>query len=434
MASSAKSNSTDLAARVRATWPQGVTRVCVALSGGVDSVVLLHLMTGLREQLGFSLCACHVHHGLSPNADAWAEWVQALCAGWQVPLTVARVVLEPNGLGVEAAARAARYEALSRCDADVIALAHHRDDQAETVLLNLLRGSGVAGLAAMPIWRQPESGPPLWRPLLGEPRAALLEHASQHDLTWVEDESNTSPAFRRNVLRHQVMPVLSGACGTDVGQALARSARLLAQAHSVLEEVARADVAACSVANHGFDARQARKLGEARSAHALRAWLADFDVNPDERALDELQRQARAQEGAEWRWRAQTFAVFRGVLYRKQPQHCGADERVVVGEPAVLPGWTGRLEWQRGGGLRAGDVLTLRARQGGERLRTHAGTRPLKLLFQEAAIAPWLRDAWPLLYQGGELVAVPGVAVARSGWHADGLSPVWEPAGTGSPY
>src|SRR2546422_10307985 len=159
-------------------------RVVVALSGGIDSVVLLHL---LKDHPGVS--AVHVHHGLSPNADAWARFCTRLCRAWKVPLAIRKVKVRKAGKGLEAAAREARYQAFKKEKAEVIALAHHLDDQAETVLLNLLRGAGVRGASGMQRLARFE-GKLLARPLLDVPRRSIEEYARLHGLEWIEDESN----------------------------------------------------------------------------------------------------------------------------------------------------------------------------------------------------------------------------------------------------
>src|SRR5688572_7131305 len=173
-------------------------RVAVALSGGMDSVVLLHL---LRKHPGIR--AIHVHHGLSPNADAWAAFCRRLCRQWHMPLRVVRVRVRKTGQGLEAAAREARYRAFGRLDAEVIALAHHLDDQAETVLMNLLRGSGVRGASGMRSSVRFE-GKELARPLLELPRSALERYARRHELQWVDDESNADEALTRNFVRRRL--------------------------------------------------------------------------------------------------------------------------------------------------------------------------------------------------------------------------------------
>ena len=244
MAATKSSPPPDLAERVgdflAARLPPG-RRLCVGLSGGCDSLVLLHLAAACwpRE----ALSAVHVHHGLSPHADAWAEHCAACCAELAIPLTLTRVAVSPAGEGLEAAARHARYrafaEALAEHDADALLLAQHRGDQAETLLFNLLRGSGLTGLAGIPAERA-LAGRRLLRPLLGCSRAEIEAWGREHGLVWVEDESNADTAFSRNFLRHEVMPRLA-ARFPAAEPSLARAAAHLAEAAALLDELAELD-------------------------------------------------------------------------------------------------------------------------------------------------------------------------------------------------
>src|ERR1043166_213426 len=181
---------------------QGQKRIAVGLSGGMDSVVLLHL---LKHHPGIS--AIHVHHGLSPNADAWAAFCRRLCRQWGVRLKVSKVKVRPSGKGLEAAAREARYAAFGKLNVDLIALAHHLDDQAETVLMNLLRGAGLRGASGMPA-RSRLGDRMLLRALFGVPREAIVAYAREHGLDWVEDESNADESLTRNFVRRRVGPLL----------------------------------------------------------------------------------------------------------------------------------------------------------------------------------------------------------------------------------
>ncbi|HEY6822099.1 MAG TPA: tRNA lysidine(34) synthetase TilS, partial [Burkholderiales bacterium] len=215
--------------------------IVVGLSGGLDSVVLLHLLKARAARQGFALRALHVHHGLSPNAEAWARHCRALCQAWGIPIQVSRVRVSRNGKGREAAAREARYAAFRNAKGDVLMLAHHLGDQAETILHNLLRGSGVRGAAGMP----PAASfgkKILARPLLDVPRAAILAYARAQGLEWVEDESNTDESLTRNFLRRSVGPLLASRF-PRWQEALARAARHFArrelQGSDVLREFLR---------------------------------------------------------------------------------------------------------------------------------------------------------------------------------------------------
>src|SRR5688572_20877462 len=178
--------------------------VCVGFSGGLDSVVLLHLFAEHAEATNRKVAALHVHHGLSPNADTWVRFCERFCANHGVPLTVERVRVDPDATGgVEAAARMARYAVFTARPEPYVALAHHLDDQAETVLFQLLRGTGLKGMAAMPELRPLIGGKHIFRPLLRQPRAVLRAFAQSQSLRWIEDESNAVALYDRNFLRLQ---------------------------------------------------------------------------------------------------------------------------------------------------------------------------------------------------------------------------------------
>jgi tRNA(Ile)-lysidine synthase len=241
MAVSRNRLSADLLARVGAFLATRLTpagHLCVGLSGGCDSVVLLHVLS----RLGFAgrLSAMHVHHGLSPNADAWANFCTAYCASLNVPLTIRHVEVDTQGgLGLEAAARHARYAAFAGYSGDCLVLAQHRGDQAETLLHNLLRGTGVTGAAAMPAERQFGSLR-LLRPLLEISRREIESYAAEHALDWVEDESNDDLAITRNFLRHQALTALSQRFpAAEV--ALAQAAANFAEASALLDDLAEQD-------------------------------------------------------------------------------------------------------------------------------------------------------------------------------------------------
>ncbi|NDP43117.1 MAG: tRNA lysidine(34) synthetase TilS, partial [Aromatoleum sp.] len=219
----------------------GPLRVAVALSGGRDSMVLLDALARFAPTHRIALSALHVHHGLSPNADDWAAFCAGECTRRNVPLSVARVRVDrAPGQSLEAAARAARYAAFAVAGVDVIALAHHADDQAETLLLQLLRGAGPQGLGAMPTLRGGGTAPALMRPLLDLPRAAIEASAAALDIQWIDDESNADTRMKRNYLRHEVAPRLAAAF-PGFPATLARAAGHQAEAAMLLDDLAGLD-------------------------------------------------------------------------------------------------------------------------------------------------------------------------------------------------
>lgn len=416
-------------------------RLCVGLSGGLDSTVLLHLLHHLQPEFGFKLSAVHVHHGLSAQADAWAAFCQDVCARLGVALQVERVQVVAAGKGVEAAAREARYQIYAGLATDYVVLAHQQDDQAETVLLNLLRGSGVDGLAAMPVER-PLAGSRvrLLRPLLEVSRSEIEAYARAQGLAWIEDESNLDTGYARNHLRHRVLPEIE-LHFPAYRRSLARAARHFAESAQLLGELAAAD-AAGAVAEQGLCLARLASLSRPRAKNLLRWYLAReglgrWSERRTEALLDQLL-QAGADNRIEIRHDGGRMRVWRGWL-RPVPGQQAASAEVTLwqGEPRLpfAGGWL-TLTPTRGEGVSLarlrGVVVTVRRRRGGERLRPDCQRprRTLKHLFQERAIPPWERDRLPLLYAGDVLVWVAGLGTDcafQAQPDEDGLLIAWQP-------
>lgn len=454
MASSRNSRSTDpgaaLAGALDAHVPRGA-RLCVALSGGVDSVLLLHLLADLAKNRHLVLCACHVHHGLSADADHWAAFCTDLCRVLDVPLTVARVtVAAGHPAGIEGAAREARYAALAqasrRFDAAWVVTAHHRDDQAETLLLNLLRGAGVHGAAAMPQVRslgEIASGAPihLLRPLLHVTRAELLRRAQARGLRWVDDESNADGAFGRNFLRHQILPMLERRWPGS-GANLARAAGHFSEAAGLLDALARADLAQAPAldvpgARRALDLRVLNGLDDARARNLLRYWLRGAGVSaPPAGQLHECLRQVR--EGGDTATPEIRIGDWLLVRYRNALALLPRDDLPLASVPwqgeAVLPWGRGEVRFAsaRGAGLMLeGLAAELRCRRPGDRFRPRPGaaSRSLKNLLQEAGVPPVLRTRLPVLARGDEVLWLPFVGMAGAHEAASdqfGVLPAWQ--------
>lgn len=399
----------------------------VALSGGVDSTVLLDAVARvLGARATGCLAAVHVNHGLHPDAGAWEDHCRETVARYGVAIEVRRVEVgaAAGGGGVEAAARAARLDAFADAvpSGDSLLLAHHRDDQAETVLLRILRGAGPAGMAAM----RPEvtvGGLRLVRPLLAVPRAEILACARKRGLDWIEDPANLDPAHGRNHLRHRVLPAL-GERWPDAGAILARLAVRAGETASMLDALAEADrVAARGSAPGTLRAAAVAAFPPHRAANALRAWLVArhgiaapprrwLRVVVDEVAGAGPGRRPEAARGGIWVRR------YRGDLHtgreRAPPRLSTSTPWRLDAGPLDLP--HGRLAAVRveGEGLAAArlpPVVEVRFRRGGERCRPHprAVTKPLKDLFQELGVPPWERGERPLVYAGVRLAAAPGL-------------------------
>lgn len=447
--------------------------VAVACSGGRDSLALLHACLRMAQPLGLHVAALHVHHGLQPQADAWAATIERRCrrwarAGWPVSCHVARLELAVRrGDSLEAVARQARYAALARlarqAGATLILLGHHRRDQAETVLLQALRGAGAAGLAAMP--RRIERDGLVWaRPWLDQPRAAIETYVRSHGLRFVEDGSNADVRHARNRLRLQVWPTLAGAF-PQVEATLAEVAGQAADAAALLDEMAREDLAALDDGRPGLSVLAWRRLSPARQRNLLRLWCRAQSGRPATRTLIErlvAEVPARGEgcwhaPGGMWRcYRARLLWMPTGDLHRAlQARGCAAGEgaaaraswfavtdgadgeerRAAIGQPITGPGvwvwagWPGALrvtalppaqpedDAPPGIPLALLQSLEPRARTGGERLQLGPGRPPrsLKKQFQSAGIAAWARQA-PLWWAGGQLVYVPGLGLDSRCW------------------
>ncbi|WP_186405731.1 tRNA lysidine(34) synthetase TilS, partial [Candidatus Accumulibacter aalborgensis] len=417
-------------------------RLCVGLSGGRDSVVLLHALDRLRASgLAFDLAAVHVHHGLSANADTWAAFCTALCRRNGVPLDIVRVeVPRASGEGLEAAARRLRHAVFAERPADWLALAHHRDDQAETVLFRLLRGAGVSGAAGMLAERPQAGGPRLIRPLLDVPRSTIARYAEERSLSWIEDESNADDRYRRNHLRQAVMPRIEQRFPA-AAQALARAGRHFAEAALLLDELAQGDRALLVGARGRIDVARFNALSTPRARNLLRfeLRLAGFRA-PETRWLDEALRQLTTVDSRSGTCIATPdgeIHVYRGELYpvRHRPP-----------VPEVAVPWRGEAEVRWGGDrvrftptagtdisrrLLASAPASLRSRQGGERLQPdrRRPARTLRNLLQEAGVPPWERAQMPLLWCGERLAWVGGIGVDAAFAclpGEEGLALVWE--------
>ena len=405
----------------------GTGRCWIAFSGGMDSTVLLDAVARvLAGRTKSCLAAVHVNHGLHPDAVRWEEHCRGAAARRGLRIEVRRVAVDPHRVpgGVEAAARAARYAAFAEVvpPGERLLLAHHRDDQAETVLLRILRGSGTAGLAAM----RPEvrlGGLTLVRPLVAVPRSAILAYAAERNLSWVEDPGNLVHAHDRNYLRHRVLPALA----VRWPAAAATIAGLAEQAHesaSMLDDLAALDlVAARGQAPDTLSATAISAMPLPRAANALRIWLVTrhriappprrwLKVIVEEVAAARPDSRPEAARGGIWvrRYRGDLHSGCRGVASRLP---VSARWRL-DGGALELP--HGRLGVRRSDGTglaraRLPATVDVRFRTGGERCRPagRAVTKPLKDLFQEYAIPPWERESRPLVYAGDNLAAVPGL-------------------------
>jgi tRNA(Ile)-lysidine synthase len=396
----------------------------IAYSGGLDSRVLLHLCATLkRQQPDLNFAAVHIHHGLQAAAEAWAEHCRTTCLADDLPFRLLRVDARPQpGQSPEEAARTARYQALcaTLSAGDTLLTAQHQDDQAETLLLQLLRGSGLAGLAAMPERAAFEPGF-LLRPLLGFSRRELQEYAEAHRLTWIEDPSNRDLGYDRNFIRHRVVPLLAQRWPA-VNATLSRTARHCAEAQDTLASLAR-DLFKAVLNPERNTLRADRLLGLSETDRRLvvREWLRASGLRmPSSRVLARILNEAlaaRPDRNPVVRWSEGEIRRYRNELYLLPPARSFDTSAVMAwnGESVLpLPDNNGELAamavdgpgialaaWQAG-------KITVRYRHGGEICRPigRHGSHELKKLFQEAGIPPWVRKRTPLVYIDDRLAAV----------------------------
>jgi len=436
-------------------------RLAIALSGGLDSVVLLDSICRLhqtqakkstkpesKEGASPRIFAFHIHHGLQKAADEWLVFCEALAKKYKIgfDFRLLHIDTKLNSGNIEARARTARYEALTELcvyhGIEDLLLAHHQNDQAETVLLQLLRGAGVAGLSSMPESRtlttstDQASSITLWRPLLRLSRDELEAYAREHRLKWIEDPSNRSSKYRRNAIRKSILPKLES-IQPGANANLARSAELLAQAQQLLDRLAQQD--GKKIHNPESNTLSVQRLlalnasDPAAANNVLRYWLkvAGLAMPSHERLqawrLD-LQ-QARSDAKLEWLHDECNIRLWRGQL------QIGAAAKPEEGEWTFVPVPARSTQ----GGLSAGWIakskkagtVEFRERSGAERLQvTPSGPRKtLKNLYQENAVPPWQRQA-PLLYIDGELIAVAGAGVSYPHLVFSGrrMLPEWKPA------
>jgi len=401
----------------------------VAYSGGRDSTALLHATVLEAATHNVQVLALHVHHGLSPHADAWLAHCEAQCKRWArrgLPVTFVAHRLTgapPAGDSVEAWARQARYAALRAMatahGAPIVLLAHHQRDQAETLLLQALRGAGTAGLSGMPrsVVRE---GIEWARPWLDQPRAAIDAYVRKHRLKHIEDDSNADPRFARNRLRLQVWPALSAAF-PQAEATLATAAMWVQEAHAALDELAQSDLAHVADAK-GLQIADWLVLSPARRSNALRAWLKQQGVDATASLVTRLLDELPQRRSARWPTASAELRVYRSVL---RCESRAVDAVAPAHEPTLsvrdtgvyeLPGWSGALHVdavpEMGVPLAWLAHLELRERSGGEQFQAGIGRPPrsLKKQYQGAGVPMWARTG-PLVYSGGQLVFVPGLGL-----------------------
>lgn len=393
--------------------------VWLAFSGGLDSRVLLHGLLQVRSAFpGLKLKVAHVNHGLSPQAGDWAKQCQNLCQQLAVDceIKILDLAITKQTGSIEEIARNARYHWFAELlqPNDLMLTAHNCDDQAETLLLQLLRGSGIKGLACMPE-KKPLGQGWLLRPFLNMDRASLQAIAVSAQLSWIEDESNFSTRFDRNYLRHQVFPQLIQRWPATK-KLLARSANHAAEADMLLEEIATQDLSTVLHTSGQIAIPLLQQLTEVRQKNLLRFWLKQrgFSLPSQVKLRQILKEVINSSEDAKAvvHWPGVEVRRFRDYLYAIIPQPTAASQlslRWNTSYPLTLPNDQGVLIASGTNSLPNTEV-TVKYRQGGERFhpQNRIGSHPLKKLFQEWQVPPWQRNTLPLVFLDELLIAVPG--------------------------
>jgi len=408
----------------------GASRWLVGYSGGLDSSALLHLLSRLSQTHALPpLIAVHVDHQLQSVSAQWRQHCQSTCDALGIELVSIIVTIERKPrTSLEDAARNARYAAFESLmsEGDVLLLAHHADDQAETFLLRALRGAGVAGLAAMSVSR-PFAGGTLVRPLLDIDRASLQNYATENQIHHIDDPSNTDTHFDRNFLRNTILPQIAERWPSANARFNA-AARHLAQANELMQEVAQQDLVLCDIktvwGSPSIALAPLTALTPARRRNALRSWLAQLPMQAKALLLSEMQLEQLERQWFDARQDANPCVAVGGIELRRYRDRgfCVAPLPAVAGgtwnlrEPFSIAG-LGVLRAEQGiRGLRLVDQVDVRFRTGGENFCGNGGHhQPLKKWMQEQGVPPWLRDRLPLLFYGDELVAIADIAVVP-GW------------------
>ncbi len=415
-------------------------RLWLAYSGGVDSSVLLHILTKNRENLASELTAVHINHQLSPDADSWVNHCKTICDKGNIEFKIITINAKKiKGSSQEAHARELRYAALKNImgEGDLLLTAHHKDDQAETLIQQLMRGAGPEGLAGIPEIKKFGDG---WlaRPLLENSREQIKDYAEHHDLIWIEDASNLDTNIDRNYIRAHVIPCLQQRWPSTI-DVISRSARHQADIINILKEIAEHDIEN----NHGdklniLNIVELKKLSYTRLKNLIRYWLKKNGHPPASTAVTEIIINELIYAGDDRmpsiRWHETVVRRYRNNIYVMKPLlelHMETPLSWDLDNPLYFD--YGRLVATRavGKGIKSelviDNMVQVRFRSGGETI-CPAGrkeTHKLKKLFQESGVPPWQRDRVPLLFIDGKLAAVTGYWIDDS-FNAKGTEPGWE--------
>ncbi len=390
-------------------------RYLLAFSGGLDSTVLLHLLASVKEIINPEVVAIHIDHGLQQESSEWGRHCNDFCTQLDIPLEILSLSLQPvSGESREAQAREARYAAIQQLmqPGEILLAAHHRDDQAETLLLNLMRGSGVKGLAAMPAIRHFGEG---WlaRPLLEISRPEIEAYAAEHKLSWIDDPTNALTDFNRNYLRHEILPRLTRRWPAAAAS-IADSASHLAEAAQLLDKESDKLLAGMATADGRLQLEPLLQQPRAWQQLLLRHWLQQLKLPPPPRkrlAGFVQQLTADSQRIPQINWNGVELRRYNNLLYVgwSPPAHDAAIETEWrTSQLLTLPSQLGELQMLEG----EQQQLMVRFRREGDTMLWHSHQRTLKSIFRQLDIPPWQRNRMPLVTDEGVIVAIADLAYA----------------------
>ena len=425
----------DLLALLAAALPQPSNELSieVGLSGGLDSVVLLHLLARLREQKNFKLNAVHVHRGLGPCADEWADFCQRLCTQLNVDLRVAKVSIHAKGKGIEAAARAERYRVFSDGLCDILALAHHQNDQIETFMLGVARGGGIRSLAAMPKWRNLNQNIKIWRPLLDVPRSVLEHYAAEHELAYVTDESNQDTGYLRNWIRQEALTQWQQQV-PNIHQQILANVRSMQDDLALLDEITQDDYRRM-LSDGLFQVSQWHGLSELRRRRVLHHFFQVHEIRlPSHKTLSDMARVLLEAESGQWQFGGKTIDFYRNILYVRASEKeyypwlhhgeiKGRLKDILLENGFILKPYRFGLSEKA-----LMDVGIVRQVTNNDVIKLEFGHKSTKKMLQECHILPSVRQIWPIITNAdGICLAVVNLQTNQDFRASDGFLPIYEP-------
>ncbi|PSJ81395.1 tRNA lysidine(34) synthetase TilS [Neisseria iguanae] len=425
----------DLLAFLEAELPKQTDElgIEVGLSGGLDSVVLLHLLACLRDRKNFKLNAVHVHHGLSPFADDWADFCQTLCDRLNIGLRIVKVEIHTKGKGIEAAARTERYRVFSDGLNQILALAHHQNDQIETFMLGVARGGGVRALASMPKWRALTEDIKIWRPLLEIQKATLEQYAAEHGLAYVSDESNQDTGYLRNWVRHDALPQWQRQV-PNINQQILANVRSIQDDLALLEEITLDDYH--HILSDGlFHVAKWRNLSELRRRRVLHYFFQANEIRlPSYKTLSDMARILLEAQSAQWQFDGKTISYYRSMLYvgrsetEDYPWLCHTVIQGRLKDILLANGFTLKPHHFGLSEQTLMNVGIVRKMTNNDVIKLEIGHKSTKKMLQECHVLPSVRKIWPIITNADNIcLAIANLKINQDFRAVDGFLPVYEP-------